>query len=243
MCTITARVDKRTQLWDNVLLYISKHGQHMGSLDLSAGHYDSVEVWQLPRNLQKLTSLQCCQVYLQLQRYTDGYLQGFDGVLGPEQPLKQLQLHRCRLRDGRKGLLTALPLLTALEHISITDSVSSGGGQNAHFPADVLQVLPQLTHLELSDLDLEEPEGLQHLQGLTRLQDLRLAFVHPHELQASLPAGLTLLTRLEVIHTGCLRVEPSALRGLTQLLLHGRLAHRVAQHQHRCCRCCRKCSN
>jgi hypothetical protein len=175
-------VDKKTQLWDCVLLYISKHGQHIDRLDPSAGHYDSVEVWQLPRNLHKLTSLQCCQVYLQVQRYTDGYLQGFDGVLGAEQPLKQLRLHRCRLRDGRKGLLTALPLLTALEHISITDSVPSGGGENSHFPADVLQVLPQLTHLELSDLDLEEPEGLQHLQGLTRLQDLRLAFVHPGQL-------------------------------------------------------------
>jgi hypothetical protein len=140
----------------------------------------------------------------------------FQGVIEAGIPLKQLHLDRCTLLDGEEGLAAALLLLPDLQHLRFTRNYSSTGA-DVRFPSSALQALPQLTYLEVERNPLQDPADLQHLQKLTRLQDLRL-ILGALNIQASVLTGLQSMTRLQLhgdMQYG--ELEPGALEGMTQL--------------------------
>jgi hypothetical protein len=176
--------------------------------------HGAITLHELPHDtLQGLSSLSCSHMHLQLQPGD-----GFQGVLGPSASLKQLQFTECTLLDGREALAAALLLLTELQHLSLTRN-ASGRGFHLHLSLNNQQ-MQQLTHLELVKCGMQQPDGLQRLQGLTRLQDLRLECLGSHTVQASMLSGLQQLTSLNVrggYGGGTRTLEPGALAGLTQL--------------------------
>jgi hypothetical protein len=150
-------------------------------------------------------------MYLQLQPQA-AHL----GVLGSGAHIHELHLHNCRLLDGEQGLAAALPLLTQLQHLSVVANEGSSGRALA-FPSSSLQALQQLTHLQLA-AHLDQPNGLQHLQGLTSLQDLRLEILGDPTYEANWLLGLELLTRLEIRGADAFTLfEPGVLSGKPRL--------------------------
>lgn len=84
---------------DGLLLYASKHGQHVSSVSIEGGD-NLLTLRQLPPQLQP-HSLQLIFAFLQLQPE-----EGYWGVLGPASgALKQLRLSNCTLLDGDHALL------------------------------------------------------------------------------------------------------------------------------------------
>jgi hypothetical protein len=203
--------------------YCTNHGQHIDSIDLQLGfdeqlvyQHEPVTLNQLPHSkLQGLTSLKFSMLHLHLQPGAQGLLV-FQGVIEAGIPLQQLHLDRCTLLDGEEGLAAALLLLPKLQHLSFTRNYSSTGA-DLRFPSSVLQALSQLTYLEIEHNPLQDPADLQQLQGLTRLQDLRL-ILGALNIQASVLSGLQSLTRLQ-LHGDCQygELQPGALEGMTQL--------------------------
>jgi hypothetical protein len=105
---------------DGLLHYLSKHGQHVRKLNIT-GDYDqyikTISLRELPSNMQ-LDSLQLTSnLAVQLQPGS-----GFQGMVRPWLPLKQLKLSHCKVLDGREGLAAALGLLPGLQHLSIDNS-------------------------------------------------------------------------------------------------------------------------
>jgi hypothetical protein len=211
---ITVMHKTQQQLDDSLLPYLGKHGQHIDSMVLQ-GHLvtrwgqdpaKQLQLQQLPTNLQ-LTSLQLDRCNVQLQPGN-----GFQGVLKPGLPLKQLQLGtHCTLLDEAGGLAAALHQLAVLENLSV--SVSSPFVATA-----VLQQVQQLTYLDLH-CQLEgdfryDGTSLQPLQAMTRLADLRVGGYPNHRFTADMLSGLCSLTRLALTSTS---LDPAALAGKTQL--------------------------
>jgi hypothetical protein len=238
-----------------MLAYLAKYGQRISSVALSGADYFRAEtpaiLNQLPHDkLQKLESLALEELILQLQPR-----RGYKGVLQAGASLKKVQIHECQLLsslapdDEEKVLAAALLLLPQLEHLSINHLCTAsqgaygtfgaysvfggfGFGASFKFPGDVIKAMRQLTHLELSNCGLQN--GMQHLKGLTGLQDLRLCSVVKLSVTASILSGCQRLTRLEVSgvnvgqfymnpgalsrgdNMGC-SFEPAALSGKTQL--------------------------
>jgi hypothetical protein len=73
--SITAAIPQQQQM-DGVLLYLSKHGQHVDSIQMEGPKDCTVSMRQLPHSVQ-LGSLQLDRVGVQLQPGD-----GFEGVLG-----------------------------------------------------------------------------------------------------------------------------------------------------------------
>jgi hypothetical protein len=229
--SITADVPQQQQV-DDVLLYLSKHGQHVECVHLKGQVDSTVSLRQLPHNLQ-LGSLQIDWLNVQLQPGD-----GFEGVLGAAAraaALRQLRLNSCKLPYGNdgaaEGLAAALSLLPAgLEHLSVRGLVTISGG-NVEFSTAMLQLLQQLTYLELADMRLLGPDpqqpALQPLQALTRLVDLRLTSVFTSgsveepgsavNVTASMLTGMHNLTCLHLSSVG--EVEPGAVAGKSKLQL------------------------
>lgn len=133
-------------------------------------------------------------------------------MLGSAAHIHELHLHNCRLLDGEKGLAAALPLLPQLQHLGVVANEGSSGRALA-FPSSSLQALQQLTHLQLA-AHLDQPNGFQHLQGLTALQDLRFENLGDPTYEASCLSGLELLTRLEIRGADAFTLfEPGVLSG------------------------------
>jgi hypothetical protein len=126
----------------------------------------------------------------------------YRGVLGSAQcklPISELQLECCRLIGGEEGLAAALALLPKLQHLSLV-GIANCSGDPISFPSSALLSLQQLTYLETAGTWSPVPDGLQQVQGWTRLQDLRLHGLDAtHNIQASLLSGLQRLTHLEVV--------------------------------------------
>jgi hypothetical protein len=182
---ITTVVEQQQQA-DSVLLYLGRHGQHVDNVDLrgvtprsdlSVHERVTVSLRQLHPNLQ-LNSLHLAHMHLQLQPGD-----GFQGVLGAAAPLaalKQLSISYCELLDAEEGraFAAALSLLpTGLEHISL----KSVYPKYWELPSRMVQSLQQLTYLELAHIhpkaSARNTPALEPLEGLTRLQNLRLADV------------------------------------------------------------------
>jgi hypothetical protein len=198
---------------DSVLLYLTHHGQHIDSIDLD-GLHNSAFLEQLPhRKLQGLSSLICNRMRLLVQPWV-----GFQHESGGMAPLKKLQLDHCTLHGRQEGLAEALSLLPELQHLSFVGNSFDGPGF-APFPCSALPLLQEVTYLELACCVVLDPDGLHHLQVLTRLQDLRLVRLCVDTIQASMLSGLHHLTRLHVGEgIGSTSVfEPDALAGKTQL--------------------------
>jgi hypothetical protein len=200
-----------------MLQYLSAHGQHIGSLDLEDPHgvLDFQQLGaaeQLPHEkLKGLSNLRLKGFPLQLQTWG-----GFQGVLGATVPIRKLELHSCTLQDGEGGLVAALVMLPELRHLGLVGNSSLKG---VSFPSNILQTLQHLTYLETASGWLQDAGGMWPLQGLTRLQDLRLNCLGRYTIEASMLSGMAHLTRLSV-GGGCGRgvvVEPGVLAGKTQL--------------------------
>jgi hypothetical protein len=213
----------------SMLLYLAKYGQHISSVALSGTNYFTTEtpaiLNRLPHDeLPMLESLTLEELILQLQPG-----RGYQGVLQAGPSLKRLKLHECQLLgsmfldDADQLLEAALLLLPHLEHLSISRLYKTGQGAfgalgafglfgaGSEFPGDVLQAMQQLTHLEVSDCGLQD--DMQHLQGLTGLQNLRLCSAVQLSVTASVLSGCQRLTRLEVsgVNAGQFYMDPGAL--------------------------------
>jgi hypothetical protein len=224
LSSITVDV-KQQQHVDRVLLYLEQHGRHVSSVHLQIQPfefqlYHKFTLRQLPANLQ-LTSLQLDCMLLQLQQGG-----GFQGVLRPGLPLKQLRLQSCALLDDDQGLAAAwqaLLLLTGLEDLTISCHIHRGevpfstAEKLIAFPTSVLAKLQQLTCLVLSIKGtFQGPDdtapALQPLQGLTRLAALKLDCWESYSVTANMLSCQ--LTRLELEASA---LQPDALAGKTQL--------------------------
>ena len=192
--SITAVLHQQQQV-DSMLLYLDNNGQHVSSLAIDGGeHQFWLQLQQLPHaKLQGLSSLQVSQMLLQLQPGFDDL--GHLGVLGKEQPLEQLQLHSCALLDGDK-LAAAFLLLPDLQHLSLVwgDDADLDGV----FSSSALQGLQQLTFLELAGCELLSTLGMESLQCLTHLQDLRLHCLGECVVAASMLSDLQRLTHFKL---------------------------------------------
>mgnify|MGYP001807073973 CR=1 FL=1 len=224
--SITAVITQQQQV-DGVLLYLSKHGQHVDSTQMEGPEGRTVALRALPYNVQ-LGSLQLSRVRVQLPPK-----HGLEGVLGPAARvagLKQLRLDSCDLPyiHVTDNLAAALSLLPAgLEHLSIRRLVTMGGW-GVPFPMGMLQQLQQLTYFELADMWLKGPDqeqqALQPLQALTRLADLRLVGLkarstvereYTDKIFASMLSGTHNLTCL--VLSGVVELQPGVLAGKTKL--------------------------
>jgi hypothetical protein len=205
---------------DSVLLYLSNHGQHVHSIDLE-GVFGALQrtasLRQLPHGqLQGLSSLKFSKLQLQLLPGD-----GLEGVFGDALPLKQLKLRSCTFSED-DGLAAALLLLPDLQHLSLVWNSTAEGGYRSSAcstaTCSALQGLQHLTYLELADGWLEDEDRPWHLQGVTRLQDLRLETRCGNNISASMLSGLQRLTCLKVI-SSCNgeQFEPDALTSKTQL--------------------------
>jgi hypothetical protein len=214
LSSITVKDAKQQQL-QGLAQYLSVYGQSIDSLDLQGTGYDTVRLMQLPSNLQ-LDSLVLTNLRLQLQPGD-----GFQGVVHPGAPIKQLRLLGCTPLDFGEGLAAALAMLPELQHLCIVYGIGEfyGIASWLMIPTDALSGLQHLTHLELT-ATLQSPiQGgpvLQPLQSLTRLVDLRLALEEPTPIDSSILSGMKHLTRL---HLGrYVEVKRGALDAQTQLL-------------------------
>jgi hypothetical protein len=202
---------------DSLMLYLGKHGQQIESVDLTDEAH-TVILRQLPHDrLQKLSSLKLRDMWLQLLPGEEG-TRGF-GCPGIVAGLHLKQLHLDSVLLDEQGLQAALLSLPMLEQFSYRENVDV----ESVFSNEVVQVLQQLTYLQLPLCILKGLDSLQQLQGLTRLQELRLHlpcdWQSHHTVTASTLSGLQQLTHIELkapaSHT-C-ELEPGALAVKTQL--------------------------
>jgi hypothetical protein len=225
--SITVEVSNQQQL-DSVLLYLDKHGQHVDSIQLMGIDESTVDLGQLPSNLQ-LSSLELSSMgSMGLQLLPGGGFQGVLGAAAGSAALKQLKLGPfCEVldQDADAALAAALSQLPArLEHLGISGLLSLED-EWVQFDADVLPRLQQLTYLELADIKVKAPgqgqPALQPLQALTALQDLRLwaegVSIGDEMITASMLSGMHHLTRLEVSafarDSAAPNIEPGILAG------------------------------
>ena len=229
--SIKAHLMKQQQV-DSILLYLTKHGKHILSLEV-VGPWDyyrldsAATLQQLPhQSLQGLSSL--CFSHLRLQLQPGG---GFQGVLTAGAPLKELDLSDCSLLDGVEALAAVLPLLPCLQDLRCSKSFGCSGlgpvGDITKPPKcfphnSTLQKLQQLTCLSLTGYALEEPGGPQHLQRLTNLQELYLDGKALPIVKAGMLSGLQQLVAFGLhgdnsMSSGDAVLEPDALAGMTNL--------------------------
>lgn len=167
--------------------------------------------------------------------------------------------------DGPTKALSQLPV--GLEHLSIRRMFTYSYNGMVQLSSGVLQQLQQLTSLELActgALFLQNAgplfphnasPGMQALEALTRLVDLRLKSrclgADDVRLTASMLSGMHLLTRLRLRgnmdYDGTepiFMIEPGILAGKTKLL-HLTLNQCLVMQQERysCCRFCSLCSS
>lgn len=223
MDSISTAVTCNQQL-GSVMKYLHKHTAHVKELQLEAMPDARLQLQHIPAGLQ-LETLDVKGMQLQLAPGRSSR-----GVLQADMPLTQLRLAGCMLLDGAAGLPAALPLLTSLQHLLVTDPCTSSGHGQRHnrappFPAQVLQQLQQLTALELSGVKVDR-NALQALALLTCLRKLRLLPANSISITTPLLAGMRHLTALQLGTTNLsvAELEPAALAGLTQLQ-HLDLAH------------------
>ena len=209
---------------DSMLLYLDSHGKQVSSLEFE--ELVGFDILRLPHSkLQGLSSLTISGLDARLQI-------GCDGIVAPSG--RQLLI-------GVKELGTALAALPGLQHLSVKNFDASSYGsswagwrQHAvmsalardgclyHFPSDALQGLQQLTYLELVNFGLQDKDGMQQLQGLTRLEDLRLHCCSAFTLDSSMLSASQQLTCLELcaeteLSNVLCKIQPAVLAGRTQL--------------------------
>jgi hypothetical protein len=210
-------VGSREQQLDSVLLYLGKHGQHVSSIEVE--NNVNAHLQQLPHEqLQGLSSLTISWLVLQLQP-----ARGFQGVLGAAMLFQRLVINKCRLLDWSWGVLgAALATVPSLQHLSIKLYSCE-----YVFSIEALKELQQLTYLELVNFGMSSRGGIRHLQGLTRLQDLRLQCCSAINIDSSELSSVKHLTRFEL----CEEIQAPEEAGMCTAFDPGFLADRtVLQH-------------
>jgi hypothetical protein len=214
--SLTATV-KRQEQANSVVLYLSKHGQHLDSVSLEdRDGYLPCPFLRLPTELPtQLRSLQLNNMLL----LGSGLLH----MLGPT--LTQLRLDSSSLCDdaAAEALAAAVSQLPNLQHLSLR-SLRTGNicKESYTLPMGVLKQMQQLTYLELEDIGIEgrdkDRHELQPLRFLTRLVDLRVKKCGDRRrlITASMLSGAHHLARLELAGYG-LALKPAALAGKTRL--------------------------
>jgi hypothetical protein len=218
-CLSIRALGQQQQQADDVVQYLTAHGQDVGSLELEAADLweDRVTIRQLPHHtLQGLANLKLSKMSLQLQPKG-----GFEGVLGAGMPLQQLELEYCTLLDGEGGLTSALLQLPDLQRLKFIYNMRPPGNHtfrdSIYFPSSVLQSLQRLTHLELRIDTLREPDATtcrRHIQGLTNLKNLQFTRNAVPVVRASMLAGMSQLTCLKA--NGGMTSIPSRMRTIFQ---------------------------
>jgi hypothetical protein len=218
MTVISAKCRDQARV-DSMLLYLSKHGQHVRSLALHGQQRWDVQRLELPLSLTKLEGLLLEGMRLHLQPGSGGT----QGVLRAGLHLTRLELSDCMLLDGVEALAAALMQLPDLEHLR-AGSLSTKGMQ-VFFPFDVLPHLQQLTCLILVHSQGRASNRIarkgditsQSLQALTRLADLEFASPgssYRERVTADMLSSADQLTRLVLSNAD---FAPSGLAGRTQL--------------------------
>jgi hypothetical protein len=205
--------EKQERQTDSMLLYLSKYGQHVSSIDLPTGMGPvggvRSSLVQLSHKVRRLERLTASHLSLQLQPG-----RGHRGVLRAEMPLQQLCLDRCDLVDGHEGLAAAWLLLPKLQHLSIKQCYDVSGGTIKPWVvvrSDAVYSLQQLTYLELADCTLQDVQGLRQL---TALQDLTLVLANDCVIDGSVLSGSQHLSCLQ-LHScgGKIVIHPAVLAG------------------------------
>jgi hypothetical protein len=186
-----------------LLLYLSRHGQHVSSLDVR--HYSGwkrVGLHELPPGLQ-LNSLCLQNMSVQLRPGSNRR-----GVLEALTAITHLRLVDCCLLDADclEGPLQQLPHLQHLQ-IACLRRKANDKYQNRLFVvnSEALQQLQGLTYLELEHCDVNLPTPEPQLQ-LSNLQSLRL--------RAFKPSFASTASRLaSVLHLTMLELQPSHKKG------------------------------
>lgn len=110
LSSITVRLKRQPQA-DGLLHYLSKHGQHVRKLDATGDcdqYINPISLRELPSNMP-LDNLQLTSnLAVQLQPGS-----GFQGMVRPGVPLKQLKVSHCKVLDGGEGLAAALDMSRA----------------------------------------------------------------------------------------------------------------------------------
>jgi hypothetical protein len=243
LCSISAD----TWQADDVLHYLSQHGQHVNNFtlsgDISENAFPTGYVFSMiPAKLQQLSSLQLSNVDVQLKPK-----HGMLGIAGLT-ALKRLCLNSCHLYHDEELTAMLYQLSATLEHLSIEcvytgyDSWqadeyhpkrrSSNTGYEVCINTDAFQNMQHLTYLSLcwvglqstdsqgSALQPPNPRGnaLQSLHTLTSLVDLRLDHTDADDnIFPKIISGNHKLTRLEVSPCFGGRLQPAVLAGKTQL--------------------------
>jgi hypothetical protein len=163
-------VEANQQQLDRLQLYLSRHGQHVSSLQLRGyaddfddlGYFETLAypvLNELPPSLDRLVLEN-----LQLQLLPGG---GRAGVLQAGASIKQLELCKCMLCDEPPDstFAQALSQLPQLEHIKYAN-----WGSFEDFPGHVLSALQQLTSLDV----MQAPgDVLEFVHLVPRLRGLR----------------------------------------------------------------------
>jgi hypothetical protein len=210
LCSFKAPVRTQQQV-DGVLLYLSKHGHDVDSVDLkrtwSSTAEEKIALRQLPPILQ-LSSLQLSGFDVQLQ--PGGGFQGVLGAAATVAALKQLSII-CEVLDGAEALFKSLwQLAPGLQDLRLGALDEKRG--YFFLQAGALQHLHNLTTLSLSNIELQDNNGDTlgpSLQAMARLVDLRLSYFID-AVTVKMLAGAPHLTRLEMemngIHPGPCRL-------------------------------------
>jgi hypothetical protein len=141
MCSITAVLHNQQQA-DALLLYMSRHGQHVGSVVCRGQN----------RNGQYMDHI---EPNLRLQLHWGLGLQGVLGLAAGGTALKKLHVHDCAILDGPDGWTAAVSQLPAgLEHLSLK---GLGSIHQLGLPSAMFQRLQQLTCLDLRQLRWRAP--------------------------------------------------------------------------------------
>jgi len=193
--------------------WITLHGQHLTSLQLSAVD-------------ENLTQLPCPNLLELDLAFIDVQLGGSStqpGVLHSCTRLTMLRLDRCYFTSTDEyytNSLAALSALVELQHLGLMDDRDGDGNW---MPSAVLQQLPHLTYLHIRDQGnyLLVTGSLQHLSCLTNLQELHIAsfgVLHPRiSLSPSATPGLSRLTALKKVDLQGVSLDPTILQDCTQL--------------------------
>ena len=137
------------------------------------------------------------------------------GVLHSCNGLKKLHLCLCEFMDGPNSL-SALSAVPALQHLELGRVYGTSTPDQLELPGSVLQMLTQLTFLDLNYTVKVTAESLQHISALQRLQVLYLD--EPSEpLSPSSTPGLAQLTGLQAFRLANATLDPAVLQHCKQL--------------------------
>ena len=227
---LEVQLQRSAQRSQGVVQWLHHNGQHVTSIQL--------------RNFNaSLTELPCLQ--LRKLAVDGGSVQlgpssSHPGVLHSCSGLTKLRLWGCIVVDGCRSL-AALSAVPALQHLHLCVTAATAFKHRLELPGSILQVLTQLTLLELEEIVGVTADTLQHISALQQLQVLSLT--PPSSVprrQSSVPLspsstpGLTQLTGLHTLKVSRVSLDPAVLQQHTQLR-HLELAQADFD---RCCKWC-----